>query len=109
MRWMYIGEHTKMLWMFRRLNNCPHKFSCVESILRKFYKAISVYSIIRIPLHFLLSKFFETPFSKTFIIVETMTVLAFSLVYAAGGCFVRYLHEEVLQPVHYHSHRHHII
>ena len=96
MRWMYIGEHTKMLWMFRRLNNCPHKFSCFESILRKFYQSLSTYAILRVPLHYLLSSFIETPQSKTVVLIELFSVLSICLLRAAGGCFVRYLHEEVL-------------
>ena len=101
MRWIYIGEQTKMLWMFRRLNNCPHKFSCTENILRRFYQTLSTYAVLRIPLHYLLSNIIDIQQSKTLLIVEALSILTFSFIRAAGGCFVRYLHEEVLQPVHY--------
>jgi hypothetical protein len=101
MNYFYLSETTKLLFLFRRLNTCNHKFSCLESILRKLYGTVSAYATLRIPLHYLLTKFGyeKLTSSKTLIAVELSCLLVFALIRAAGGCFVRYLHEEVIKPL----------
>lgn len=93
------GEQTRMLFMFRRLNTCNHRYSCFESILRKFYQALSIYTVMRLPLHFLWTHLSpDSGPSKAFLIAELSTVVAISLLRAGGGCLIRYMHEEVITP-----------
>ena len=113
LRYMGLSEQTRALFMFRRLNTCRHKHSCLESILRKFYQSISTYLILRLPVSlffaYLISKSntkeaaqvpqTEAPAtgflqSNTFLIIEASLVLLGALIRSAGACFVRYLHEE---------------
>lgn len=49
MNWLSLGQHTRMIFLFRRLNTCRHKFSCAESILKRFYKWITGYLVLRVP------------------------------------------------------------
>jgi len=96
MNYLYLNESTRMLFLFRRLNTCQHKFSCLENIMRRFYKFMSVYTtLIRLPIH-LMMKSYKFEASKTFIGVEIFTILMFGLIYSGGSCLIRYLHEEVI-------------
>jgi hypothetical protein len=100
MNYFYMSETTRLLFLFRRLNTCLHKFSCAENILRRFYKFVSVYTtLIRLPIHLILRKFgFQQP-SNTILGLEIFTIVIFGLLYSGASCLIRYLHEEVIYPL----------
>ncbi len=96
MNYLYLNETTRMLFLFRRLNSCQHKFSCIESIMRRLYKFMSVYTtMIRLPIHLIMKKY-DVEVSKTLIGIEVFTMLMLGIMYAGGSCLIRYLHEEVI-------------
>jgi hypothetical protein len=109
--YLFLNERTRFIFLFRRINTCRHKFSCIESILRRFYQAISLYTSIRVPLQFLIQKCFpnrlEFLCNKYFLAAEIFLLLTVALIRAGGGCLIRYMHEEVMmQPLHHSIHRH---
>lgn len=96
MNYLYLNETTRMLFLFRRLNSCQHKFSCIESIMRRLYKFMSAYTtMVRLPLHLIMKKY-DVEVSKTLIGIEVFTMLMLGIMYAGGSCLIRYLHEEVI-------------
>ena len=55
MNYLFLNQHTRFLFLFRRLNTCRHKHSCLESILRKVYEVVACYGVVRLPLYWLMS------------------------------------------------------
>lgn len=101
MNYFFLNERTRLLFLFRRLNGCQHKHSCLESILRKLYEVVTFYSMIRLPIYLLLKKVSEDTDtnimdSKAFIISEVLMLLVFGGLRSAG-CYVRFMQEEIIQ------------
>ena len=100
MNYMFLNQRTRMLFLFRRLSGCQHKHSCLESILRKVYEVFSFYSMLRLPIHFLLSKLSQTPDSnimdtKAFLASEILILLTMGCL-SSAGCYVRFMQEEII-------------
>lgn len=98
MNYFFMNEKTRLLFLFRRLNACQHKHSCIESILRKLYQVVSFYGVFRIPLYFLCRKMQtedNVMDSKVFILSEILACLILGGLRSAG-CFVRFMNEEII-------------
>jgi hypothetical protein len=100
MRYLHLTEHTRLLFLFRRLNTCQHRYSCLESITRGFFKVMRTYLVLRVPLKYAVEKVAESQVmeTKAFIAVEVALLVLGGLLAAGGGCLLRYLHEEVIHP-----------
>jgi hypothetical protein len=103
MEWLRLGEQTRMIFLFRRLNTCRHRHSCAESVLRRFYRWVAGYTMIRVPLYYIFKGLFyrgtESHFmlNKNFLIGECLIVALSALIYAGLGCLLRYLNEEIVE------------
>lgn len=105
MNWLSIREHTRMMVLFRRLNTCRHRFSCAESILRRFYKWVSGYIMVRVPLYYMFASLFYAGASdpshfmanRKFLIAEAVLLGFSGVLYAGFACFIRYLNEEIVE------------
>jgi hypothetical protein len=86
-----------MLFLFRRLHNCNHKYSCIENVLRKFYDTALFFGLIRIPLKFLASKSTDKLESKWAVAAEVIMVLVIGCLRSVG-CLARFMNEEIIQP-----------
>ena len=88
-----------MLFLFRRLQNCKHKYSCLESVFRKFYEVAVLYGLLRVPLKWLASRAVEgtepSIDSKWLIAAEIIGVILLGCLRTAG-CMVRFMNEEVI-------------
>ena len=49
LKYLMLSPRTRLLFLFRRLNTCSHKYSCLESILRKVAGTLIGYVLIRYP------------------------------------------------------------
>jgi hypothetical protein len=95
-----LTQHTRFLFLFRRLNKCQHKYSCIERILRKSFDWLKYYMVLRVPLYGLMSKIQGEGENvmdyKGFIIGEiAMLIMVGGL--NSAGCFIKYMNEEVIE------------
>ena len=97
--YFYLNQRTRFLFLFRRLNGCQHKYSCIESTIRKLYQVISFYGVLRLPLYYLARNMqgaedliFD---NKAFIAAEVCSLLLIGSLRSAG-CFLRFMNEEII-------------
>lgn len=98
--YLFLNERTRLLFIFRRLNGCHHKYSCIESIIRKMYQVISVYGLIRLPLYYILNSLKKEGNSHImdsngFICFEILSLLLVGSLRSAG-CYARFMQEEII-------------
>lgn len=58
MNYFRLNECTRLLFLFRRLITCRHRYSCIESIIRKFSRSVRNYLVLRMPVYYLLGALF---------------------------------------------------
>ncbi|CDW90939.1 UNKNOWN [Stylonychia lemnae] len=95
-----MNGKTRMLWLFRRLNLCKHKHSCAESAFRKLFEVLSFYSLIRVPLRYIvgaLSQEGENIMDSKYIIGAEIASLFVIGGLRSAGCMVRFMKEEIIQ------------
>jgi len=100
MNYFFLSPRTRMLFLFRRIKNCKHKYSCLESVFRKFYEVAVFYGLIRIPLKWIASRAIggseqSRIDSKWLIAAEILGVILIGCLRAAG-CMVRFMNEEII-------------
>ena len=68
--------------------------------MRGFFKVIRSYLIMRLPVHYLATKYLESNVmdTKGFLVGEVCLLILGGLLASGGGCLLRYLHEEVIHP-----------
>eukprot|EP00347_Sterkiella_histriomuscorum_P010038 403338929 len=95
--------NTRFLFLFRRLNGCQHKHSCVESVLRKMFEVVSGYCVLRVPLHAIMGKLSSgsenstNPMDSKWFIGMELAILVLMGSLRSAGCFVRFMNEEIIQ------------
>ncbi len=90
-------DRSRFLLLNRRLNTCRHRYSCFESIIRRMIKIMTGYMVWRLPFGMVMDKIIDrSMWGKGIVIAEIMIVSLIGILYSAGGCTVRYLHEEVV-------------
>jgi len=47
MKYFFMTEQTKLLFIFRKFSMCRHKFSCLENVIRSVYRTCGFYLIVR--------------------------------------------------------------
>ena len=87
------------MFLFRRLNGCTHKHSCVENVARKLYDWTTFYAIARIPIYYLAAHLQgegNNLLDKSgFMLAEVVGLLILGGL-SSAGCLVRFMTEEVI-------------